>query len=146
MIQVTTDPRLCFILTTFSSHLFLLQGQSNDDTFIVRSFIALEITENGEEVRPDLGKLTLIGDEGVDEFDIRGDFDNVATDPEEYSPQGEDPDYIMNSQVDVDGGTGDDRLVVVGTEGDDKYVVTEGRVYGGGLVSLTRVVKTYPNC
>ena len=88
----------------------------------------------------------MIGEEGVDEFDIRGDFDNVASEPEEYSPQGEDPDYIINSQVDVDGGTGDDRLVVVGTEGDDKYVVTEGRVYGGGLVSSTHVVKVYPSC
>lgn len=66
--------------------------------------------------------------------------------------------YVVNSLVDIDGGTGNDRAVVVGTEANDQvrpvkwcvycadlytnlfvpcrcqYVVTDGQIFGGGLV------------
>jgi hypothetical protein len=51
----------------------------------------------------------------------------------DFSTKQDDPDYVVNSLVDIDGGTGDDLLIVVGTEGDDSYVVADGKVYGGGL-------------
>jgi hypothetical protein len=35
--------------------------------------------------------------------------------------------------VDADGGTGNDALIIVGTTTDDKFVVGDGRIYGGGL-------------
>ena len=44
-----------------------------------------------------------------------------------------DPDYLVNSLVDIDGGTGNDRLTIVGTEFGDKYVVQDGKIFGGGL-------------
>ena len=33
------------------------------------------------------------------------------------------PDYVVNSLVDIDGGTGSNRLTVVGTEAGDRYVI-----------------------
>jgi hypothetical protein len=39
----------------------------------------------------------------------------------------------MNSLVDIDGGTGGNCLIIVGTEGDNSYVVADGKVYGDGL-------------
>lgn len=50
-----------------------------------------------------------------------------------FDPKGEDPDYVVNSLVDIDGGTGNDRTIIVGTELDDSYVVTDGNIFGGGL-------------
>ena len=94
-----------------------LDGNSGDDLFVIRSFIALVINSDGTTSDPALGELKLGGSDGNDSFDIRGN----------------DPDYVVNSLVDVDGGTGDDRMVVVGTESDDSYVVTDGQVLGGGL-------------
>jgi len=45
----------------------------------------------------------------------------------------EDLDYVVNSQVRVDGGTHGDLLSVVGTEGDDSFVIADRSIYGGGL-------------
>ena len=83
-----------------------LNGESGDDSFVVRSFIALEIDCEGNEVDPDLGDLALAGGDDSDFVEVLGDF----------STKEEDPDYVINSLVDIDGGTGDDRLLVVGTE------------------------------
>jgi hypothetical protein len=100
-----------------------LNGEADDDTFVVRSFIALEINEDGSTSNPDLGDLGIFGADGDDQVEVKGDF----------STKQDDPDYVVNSLVDIDGGTGDDLLIVVGTEGDDSYVVADGNVYGGGL-------------
>lgn len=35
--------------------------------------------------------------------------------------------------VDVDGGTGKNRLTIVGTEAGDRYVIQDGAIFGGGL-------------
>jgi hypothetical protein len=50
--------------------------------------------------------------------------DNSTEQELNYKVKEEDPDYLINSLVDIDGGTGTDTLVVVGTEFDDSYVVT----------------------
>ncbi len=104
-----------------------LNGEAGDDTFVVRSFIALEIDEDGSTSNPELGDLGIYGEDGDDLVQVLGDF----------STKQDDPDYVVNSLVDIDGGTGDDRLIVVGTEGDDSYVVADGNVYGGGCPSTS---------
>ena len=40
--------------------------------------------------------------------------------------------YVMNAPVAIDGGEGFDRVVVIGTEADDIFVVTADGVYGAG--------------
>lgn len=70
----------------------------------------------------------------VNELDVTGwtlDASIGSSDP--FSPRGENPNYDVNSLVDIDGGTGVDRIFVNGTKEDDSYVVTAGKVFGGGL-------------
>lgn len=66
------------------------------------------------------------------------DNDNVTIVPDDADEEDEDQEplvaYVVNSLVDIDGGTGNDRAIVVGTEANDKYVVTDGQIFGGGLV------------
>jgi Ca2+-binding RTX toxin-like protein len=62
-----------------------LNGGSGDDIFTVRSFVALEVALNGSLSAPLLGELSLVGGDGSDTFDFKG----------------EDPDYVTNSLVDV---------------------------------------------
>lgn len=37
------------------------------------------------------------------------------------------PDYMVNSLVDIDGGTGSNNLTIVGTELGDRYVIKNGK-------------------
>lgn len=113
-----------------------LNGDSGDDTFVVRSFIALVVDEcTGDVLGSDSEEITMKGGDGIDEFDIGGEpEENDGFEEKElFTPKGEDPDYVVNSLVDIDGGTGFDVLLVAGTEEDDSYVVTDGKILGGGL-------------
>lgn len=108
-----------------------LNGNSGDDVFVVRSFIALVVDCTGKILGSDSEKVTARGEDGVDDFRI------AAAGGRKNKTAGENPingpDYVVNSLVDVDGGTGVDKLLVVGTEEDDTYVVTDGQIFGGGL-------------
>ncbi|CAB9505197.1 Kringle domain [Seminavis robusta] len=99
-----------------NTQLLDLNGDSGDDTFVIRSFLALRIVD-GETLESDAGDVTAAGGDDSDYFEIG---DTVTS-------------YVVNAGVDVDGGTGNDRAVIVGTEADDNYVVTDGNIYGGGL-------------
>ena len=124
------------VLTFISAcHLVLdLNGGSGDDVFVVRSFVNLVVAANGTLLAPDVGKIKLTGADDNDVFDVSTDAQMGDSEEEEFfSTKGDDPDYVVNSLVDIDGGTGTDRLVVVGTEFDDSYVVTSKNIYGGGL-------------
>jgi hypothetical protein len=110
-----------------------LNGQSGDDIFVVRSFVYLEIDDDeGNTSKPDLEKVKLGGGKDNDLLDVLGDF----------SDEDDNPDYLVNSLVDIDGGTGNDRLIVVGTEFNDKYVVADGKVYGGGLSIVFKSIES----
>ena len=75
---------------------------------------------------------TLERDDTGDDSDYTcGDNDIVVEPPAN-------PDYLVNSLVDVDGGTGSDRLTIVGTEFNDRYVVQDGKIFGGGLTVKVR--------
>jgi len=103
-----------------------LNGESGDDSFTVRSF-ASAIVE-GNLSHSEIGRVNVFGDEDNDEVSI----EQPGT--EDAKAMGyEDPDYLINSLVDVDGGTGTNRLTIVGTEFGDLYVVNDGLIYGGGL-------------
>jgi len=103
-----------------------LNGESGDDSFVVRSFAAA--LEDGELKDPSLGKVNLTGLEGDDKFEVQ------QPEQEDAAAMGFDnPDYLVNSLVDVDGGTGTNRLTIVGTEFGDLYVIQDGKIFGGGL-------------
>jgi hypothetical protein len=87
--------------------------------------VNLPISGNGTVLPADVEKVTIGGGDGNDGVNVGKSLtgDNT-TETENFSARGENPDYLINSLVDVDGGTGTDTLVVVGTEFDDSYVVT----------------------
>ena len=66
-----------------------------------------------------------------------GDDDDVMQIGYDDSAKGETdselPDYVVNSLVDADGGTGFDSLLVFGTLEDDKFVIADGKIFGAGL-------------
>ena len=117
-----------------------LNGMSGDDGFVVRSFIAA-IAEDGTLVDPKLGKVKAAGGDDTDIVEVIGDSSQNLTDFFSLR-ENTDPDYLVNSLVDVDGGTGTDSLLVVGTEADDSYVVQDGKIFGGGLTIKYRNIET----
>ena len=109
-----------------------LNGESGDDTFVVRSFARPVEVETGNVLPLDIAKTTVAGGDDDDIIDVQESPGNKDAVPE-FMAQTAAPDYLVNSLVDIDGGTGTDTLVVVGTEFDDKFVIESGKVYGGGL-------------
>ena len=81
-----------------------LEGEAGNDSFIIRAFLL----ENGEDTAED--DIEVNGGDGDDSVK-----------------------YNINAPVKIDGGAGFDTVVVVGTEADDSFVITEEGVYGAGL-------------
>lgn len=115
----------CHLLTRQS--LPLAQNCPGDDNFVVRSFAALRLLDDGEtpdanETFPNVtvhvcNKTQLEDQEFLKEYAEENNGEeytcgnnNVGVEPPAN------PDYIVNSLVDIDGGTGNDRLTIVGTE------------------------------
>ncbi len=114
-----------------------LNGDSDNDSFVVRSFAAPEILVNGtlsdETFKINIKPCGSTADEDRGENFTCGDNSVAIELPG-------DPDYLVNSLVDIDGGTGTDRLTVSGTEFGDKYVIDDGKIFGGGLtVTFTNI-------
>jgi len=90
-------------------------------------------------------QLKLEGESGNDEFTVRAfllDSDGSSSlqdDTELNAGSGDDLiRYNINAPLDIDGGAGFDKVVVLGTEADDAFVITEDGVFGAGLnVSLS---------
>ena len=93
-----------------------LNGESGDDSFTVRSFLAPTLLENGtkvyeaEEVKLRGGFTSNKNGSAISDEADEGDDNFQISTPEEV------PDYLVNSLVDIDGGTGTNRLTIVGTE------------------------------
>jgi Ca2+-binding RTX toxin-like protein len=88
-----------------------LFGEDGNDTFVVRAFLIL----NTNQVAT--GDTLINGGDGDDHIE-----------------------YNINAPVSIDGGAGVDTVVVIGTEADDNFVITNAGVLGAGLnVSYTNV-------
>jgi hypothetical protein len=112
-----------------------LNGDSDNDSFVVRSFAAPEILSDGTLSNETFDvSIQVCGPNTAGEEDFTCGDNTIAIE----APA--DPDYLVNSLVDIDGGTGIDRLTIVGTEFGDKYVIDDGKVFGGGLtVKFTNI-------
>ncbi|MHC4497645.1 MAG: hypothetical protein ACYS21_00865, partial [Planctomycetota bacterium] len=88
-----------------------LFGDDGDDTFLIRAFALVGSQEDLRE------RTDVSGDAGADMIM-----------------------YAVNAPVNIDGGDGFDTVIIIGTEFNDDFVVTENGVYGAGLnVLFTRV-------
>jgi len=81
-----------------------LEGESGNDTFIIRAFALVNPNGDPQAV------TEVIGGEGDDFIQ-----------------------YNVNAPVGIDGGAGFDTVVVVGTEFADNFVIDENSIYGAGL-------------
>ncbi len=90
----------------YSNHAELrMEGEDGNDVFLMRAFLL----ENSSDISL-VGQTQLNAGAGDDE--VR---------------------YNVNAPVDIDGGAGFDRVIAVGTEGDDVFLVTRDGVFGAGL-------------
>ncbi len=109
-----------------------LNGESGDDSFTVRSFLLARRIDT-DDWGYDTENITLSGGFSINNSTNSsgaledGNDSFVVENPEEL------PDYVVNSLVDIDGGTGTNRLTIVGTEEGDRYVIQDGKIFGGGL-------------
>ncbi|MDT8327813.1 MAG: hypothetical protein RQ750_10580 [Roseovarius sp.] len=89
-----------------------MEGEAGDDNFLLRAFLLSD--SDGSSLA---GKSVLNAGAGDDQ--IR---------------------YNVNAPVDIDGGTGFDRVVAVGTEANDTFLITKDGIFGAGLsVTLSGV-------
>ncbi|SHL67163.1 hypothetical protein SAMN05444414_1269 [Roseovarius marisflavi] len=91
--------------------------------------------------------LRMEGEAGNDNFLLRaflladGDGSSLAGNSVLNAGAGDDEiRYNVNAPVDIDGGAGFDRVVAVGTEGNDNFLITKKGIFGAGLsVTLSGV-------
>ena len=97
----------------------VLYGGTGEDMFVVYSNHA---------------DLRLEGEDGNDEFVIRAFALAEGVNVKVNGGNGDDViQYNVNAPVNIDGGAGFDRVVVLGTELADTFVITKDGVYGAGL-------------
>ena len=94
-----------------------INGGSGDDTF---------------DIFRNKAVLTLNGETGDDTFVIRSFAGESATSRVNSGAGRDFIEYAMNAPVAIDGGEGFDTIVVIGTEFNDRYVVTRDAIYGAG--------------
>lgn len=101
-----------------------VRGGAGDDQFTVYS--------NG-------APLDLQGDEGNDRFEVRAfalrteaGVSTARTSAIDTGAGDDTIQYNVNAPVAIGGGSGFDTVVILGTEGDDAFVITDGVVYGAG--------------
>jgi Ca2+-binding RTX toxin-like protein len=99
-------------------------GGAGDDEFVVYH---------------NLAPLQLFGEDGNDFFMIRafaliGSVDNLRERTDVSTGAGANTVmYAVNAPVKIDGGTGFNTLIVIGTEFGDDFVVTENGIFGAGI-------------
>ena len=86
------------------------------------------------EVYSNKADISLIGGSGDDTFVVRAFLVAAGTHIAVSGGSGNDTiEYNINAPVDIEGGTGFNTLVLLGTEANDTFVVTKDGVFGGGL-------------
>ncbi|MCB1901934.1 MAG: hypothetical protein KDH16_21765, partial [Rhodocyclaceae bacterium] len=113
------------VFTVYSNKAELrLEGDAGDDLFVVRAFALAKVDANGN---------ILTDANGVAQPLLTSD---VSTQGQTKVKTGEGEDtvqYNINAPVSVDGGAGFDKVVILGTEFPDNFVITKDGVYGAGI-------------
>ncbi|MBL4628413.1 MAG: calcium-binding protein, partial [Roseicyclus sp.] len=133
--EIETNETTQGFLSVGNSHPMVVFGGLGEDTFNVYS---------------NKGLTKLYGEDGNDTFVVRAFVlkDNPLKtagggDAEAFGGGGDDSFlYNINAPLAIDGGAGTDTIVVLGTERDDSFLITEQGIFGAGLnVSFEGVEK-----
>src|SRR6185369_9871348 len=99
-----------------------LEGDAGNDLFVVRAFALAQ-------TNPD-GTIKTVGGVAVPlvtSFSTQGQTDIKPGDGDDTIQ------YNINAPVSIDGGSGFDKVLIIGTELPDNFVITEEGVFGAGM-------------
>ncbi|HKS88267.1 MAG TPA: DUF3383 family protein [Stellaceae bacterium] len=86
------------------------------------------------EVYSNKADLAMIGGSGDDTFIVRAFLVAAGTHLNVKGGSGNDTiEYAVDAPIDIEGGTGFNQLILLGTEANDTFVVTKDGIFGGGL-------------
>ncbi|HKJ56179.1 MAG TPA: hypothetical protein VJ978_09355, partial [Nitriliruptoraceae bacterium] len=109
-----------------------LEGDADNDVFVVRAF-ALALTETVATAFGDRERIRVDAD-GVAYPIVGGGGFSTAEETFIRTGGGQDEvAYNVNAPVSIDGGSGFDKVVILGTEFPDDIVVTADGIYGAGI-------------
>ena len=93
------------------------------------------------EVYSNQADLSMIGGSGDDTFVVRAFLVAAGTHLNVAGGSGHDTiEYNSNAPLDIEGGTGFNTLILLGTEANDTFVITANGIFGAGLnVSYTNI-------
>ena len=118
-IQLGVDPATFAELSDGVDYSTVLYGGAGTDTF---------------EVYSNKADLSMIGGSGNDTFIVRAFLVAAGTHIGVQGGSGNDTiEYNVDAPVDIEGGTGFNTLVLLGTAANDTFVVTQDGIFGGGL-------------
>ena len=125
-VQLGVDPATFAELSDGVDYSTVIYGGAGTNTFTVYSNKA---------------DLSLIGGSGNDTFVVRAFLVAAGTHIGVEGGSGNDMiEYNVDAPVDIEGGTGFNTLVLLGTDANDTFVITQDGIFGGGLnISYTNI-------
>ncbi len=121
------------VFTVYSNQAVLhLQGDGGNNLFIVRGFALAETDTAGNIILP--GGCSTISAPYCLPIPITTNGFSTAAETDVRTGAGNNQvEYNMNAPVSVDGGSGFNKLIILGTEFADHIVVTDHGIFGAGM-------------
>jgi hypothetical protein len=129
------------IFTVYSNHAVLhLEGDGGNNLFIVRGFALAQTDTNGNLILPG-GCATVAAPYCLPIPITTNGFSTAAETDVRTGAGSNQVEYNMNAPVSVDGGTGFNKLIILGTEFADHIVVTDHGIFGAGMFVTFRNIQ-----
>ncbi len=121
------------VFTVYSNQAVLhLQGDGGNNLFIVRGFALAETDAEGNIILPG-GCATISAPYCLPIPVTTNGFSTAAETDVRTGAGNNQVEYNMNAPVSVDGGSGFNKLIILGTEFADHIVVTDHGIFGAGM-------------
>ena len=127
--------------TVYSNHAVLhLEGDGGNNLFIVRGFALAETDTVGNLILPG-GCVTISAPYCLPLPILTNGFSTAAETDVRTGAGNNQVEYNMDAPVSVDGGTGFNKLIILGTEFADHIVVTDHGIFGAGMYVTFRNIE-----
>ena len=127
--------------TVYSNHAVLhLEGDGGNNLFIVRGFALAQTDTVGNLILPG-GCVTISAPYCLPLPILTNGFSTAAETDVRTGAGNNQVEYNMNAPVSVDGGTGFNKLIILGTEFADHIVVTDHGIFGAGMYVTFRNIE-----